>query len=147
MFWSIEYWWKNTIYETCNSSCTAMEASSWYSLQLSKKYEYTPCKIKAQYNSFLSHGINYCVKESSFPSRLALPINAKVMLIKNYIVEWKVMNGSVGTVVDIVYKNSNGPMKENALPEYVIVDFPYSCRTQDYSKPKIYTCSCTYCYR
>ena len=84
-------------------------------------------KLKAQYNSILSHGINHCVKELSFPSRLALRINAKVMLIKNYIVEWKVMNGSVGTVIDIVYKDSNGPMKENTLPEYVIVDFPYSC--------------------
>ena len=32
------------------------------------------------------------------------------------------MNGSVGIVVDIVYKDPIGPMKENTLPEYVIVD-------------------------
>ena len=84
-------------------------------------------KLKAQYNSILSHGINHCVKESSFPSCLALRINAKVMLIKNYIVEWKIMNGSIGTVVDIVYKNAAGPNNENTQPAYVIVDFPYSC--------------------
>ena len=84
-------------------------------------------KMKAQYNSCRNDGINHCVKESSLPVCLALCIGAKVMLIKNYIVEWKLMNGSVGTFVDIVYKNAAGPNNENTQPAYVIVDFPYSC--------------------
>ena len=84
-------------------------------------------KMKAQYNSCRNNGVNHCVKESSLPARLALCIGAKVMLIKNYIVEWKLMNGSVGTVVDIVYENADGPNNENTQPAYVVVDFPYSC--------------------
>ena len=83
--------------------------------------------MKAQYNSCYNDGINHCVKESSLPARLALCIGAKVMLIKNYIVEWKLMNGYAGTVVDIVYKDAAGPNNKNTQPADVIVDFPYSC--------------------
>ena len=45
--------------------------------------------------------------------------------------EWELYHGSIGTVLDIVYKNTTGPhTKVNAadkLPEYVLVDFPQYC--------------------
>ena len=36
------------------------------------------------------------------------------------------MNGSVGTINDILYETRDGPDKENALPAYIFVEFPNS---------------------
>ena len=60
----------------------------------------------------------------------AFTVGAKVMLLKNYVVELKLMNGSIGTVVDIVYKDEEGPRSEGALPAYIVVDFP-QCLIED----------------
>ena len=42
--------------------------------------------------------------------------------------EWKLCHGSIGTVLDIVYKNTTGRHTKvkaaDKLPEYVLVDFP-----------------------
>ena len=39
------------------------------------------------------------------------------LILKNFIVELNLMNGSVGTIKEIVYETIDGPDKENALPE------------------------------
>lgn len=67
---------------------------------------------------------NCCIKEKSYPMLTAYTKGAKVMLLKNYIVELGLMNGSVGTVVDIVYEEAEGPRNQSNLPAYVIVDIP-----------------------
>jgi hypothetical protein len=83
-------------------------------------------KIKAQYVS-CHHGIvNHCAKESSLPTRVAICVGSIVMLLRNFVVEYKLMNGSVGTIREIVYKSNNGPDNDNELPSYVIVEFPNS---------------------
>ena len=83
-------------------------------------------KINAQYQSILSFGItNHCVK-GPLPERLAICVGAKVMLLRNFVVEYKLMNGCVGVVKEIVYKSTSGPANKDELPVYVIVDFP-SC--------------------
>ena len=46
------------------------------------------------------------------------------MLLKNVIVEEKLMNGSIGKVIEFVYDNSNGPNIAGALHLYVVVNFP-----------------------
>ena len=46
------------------------------------------------------------------------------MLLKNYIVELGLVNGSIGTVQNIIYKNKQGPHQSGSLPAYVIVNFP-----------------------
>ena len=46
------------------------------------------------------------------------------MLLTNFIVELDLKNGSVGEVIDICYENSEGPRDPQALPLYVVVDFP-----------------------
>jgi ATP-dependent exoDNAse (exonuclease V) alpha subunit len=51
---------------------------------------------------------------------------AIVMLLRNFVVEYKLMNGSVGTIREIVYESNNGPDNDNELPSYVIVEFPNS---------------------
>ena len=67
---------------------------------------------------------NCCVKEKSYPMLTAITVGATVMLLKNFVVELNIMNGSVGTVTDIVYKEKEGPREKNNLPPYVVVDFP-----------------------
>ena len=71
--------------------------------------------------------VNHCVKESLLPLYLALCMGAKVLLLSNFVVEYKILNGSIDTVVDIVYKDKVGPRDTKALPAYVTVYFPKSC--------------------
>ena len=78
-------------------------------------------KLKAEYSSRCNDIIIHRVKELSLPACLALCIGVKVMLIKNYIVEWKLMNDSVGTVVDTVYRDAAGPINNNTQPSYIII--------------------------
>lgn len=81
-------------------------------------------KWKATYSTTRRDRKNCCLKEKSYPSRVAMCTGAVVMLLKNFIVEeWKILNGSIGTVVDIIYANPLGPREENATPLYVVVDF------------------------
>ena len=70
---------------------------------------------------------NHAVDEINLPARTALAVNAKVMLLCNFIMELKLMNGSVGVVKEIVYRSPEGPRGPNGPkthPAYVIVDFP-----------------------
>ena len=78
-------------------------------------------KLKAEYSSRCNNIINHHVKELSLPACLALCIGVKVMLIENYIVEWKLMNDSVCTVVDTVYRDVAGPINNNTQPSYIII--------------------------
>ena len=87
-------------------------------------------KFTADYSSIRSDGKNCCVKEVSYPNQSALCKDAKVMLLKNFLVEAGLMNGAVGTVYDICYKTELGPYAQgegvdNKI-QYVIVDFPDS---------------------
>lgn len=82
-------------------------------------------KIKSQYSSYRTDGINHCVKSSPYPTLIGLCVGAKVMLIKNFVPELKLMNGSIGVVHKIVYRHKLGPKhSSNELPSYVIVNFP-----------------------
>ena len=64
--------------------------------------------------------------EISLPLINALSENSKVMLLMNFIVELGFFNGAVGTVVEIVYEDSEGPRNPGNRPAYVVVDFPHS---------------------
>ena len=78
-------------------------------------------KIIAQYHSVRSK--NCCYESSSLPKRLAICVGAIVMLLQNFIVEYKLMNGSVCVVKEIVYKSKEGPSNKEEQPAYIIVDF------------------------
>ena len=73
---------------------------------------------------------NNCFNKSgsTMPAISAICVGAKVMLQINYVVENKLMNGSIGTVMDICYKNRKGPYDDSGTDdsEYVVVDFPDS---------------------
>ena len=83
--------------------------------------------------SIKSNNQNCCIKEMSYPMLTAFTVGAKVMLLKNFIVELNLMNGAVGTVKDIVYKEEEGPNNINNIPAYIIVDFP-KCLITDENK-------------
>jgi hypothetical protein len=54
-------------------------------------------------------------------SRLYLAYDAKVILLWNVALQWGLVNGSIGTIVDFIYINGQrAPM----LPYAVIIDFP-----------------------
>jgi hypothetical protein len=63
----------------------------------------------------------------SIPSTNMLMVGARVQLQANFLVEQELYNGSVGTIVKIVYAHKQGPNNAaNALlPAYVVVDFPF----------------------
>ena len=46
-----------------------------------------------------------------------------VMLMKDYIVEEKLMNGSIGTIIEIFYDHSRGTNQQKNLPYYILVNF------------------------
>jgi hypothetical protein len=58
--------------------------------------------------------------ESNLPLRSLLSKGAKVMLLDNFIVEYKLMNGSVGVVQDLYFSNAEGKPHDKM---YVVVDF------------------------
>ena len=60
------------------------------------------------YDNFTRSIINHCIKELSYPKASALYVSAEVMLLENSIVKESLMNGSVGTVIEIVYNHPRG---------------------------------------
>ena len=67
--------------------------------------------------------VNHIDEECRLPRTNAFAKGALVMLQCNFIVEYNLFNGSVGKVVDVVYKNEDGPAS-SVMPSYVLVDFP-----------------------
>ena len=59
-------------------------------------------------NTSRSDGKNCCLRECSFPLCSLLCVDAKVMLLVNYIVEYKLMNSSVGVVKQLCFSNPEG---------------------------------------
>ena len=55
------------------------------------------------------NGKNCCVAESSLPSKNALCVGVRVMLLHNFLVEHGLMNGAVGYVRAIRYEHKEGP--------------------------------------
>ena len=87
-------------------------------------------KITADLQSYMGNGKHHCIKETSCPIRHVIYVGAVVMLLQNFIVEYKLTNGSVKIVRHIIYKESLGskdPINPiNPQPAYVIVEFTKS---------------------
>ena len=65
------------------------------------------------------------MRDASYPRRIAFCVGAVVIILKNYIFEWKIMNGAIGIVCDIVFDNITGQRKQDdAIHVYVVVEFP-----------------------
>ena len=83
------------------------------------------CKILPSYLSIMTTKvINHCIKESNFPKLTALNTGCKVMLSMNIFPNLKLVNGSIGTVIYIIYKHKNEPRQiPYQLPTCVIINF------------------------
>ena len=79
--------------------------------------------IKPNYDSCSRSNKNHCISELSYPALSAICVGSIVMLLKDYIVEEKLMNGYIGTVIEIIYDDRRGPNILDSLPLYVIVNF------------------------
>jgi hypothetical protein len=78
-------------------------------------------------NTSRLEGKNCCLRECSYPLRSLLCVGAKVMLLVNYIVKYKLMNGSVEVVKQLCFSNPEGDKKGTEDSRmYVVVDFPES---------------------
>jgi hypothetical protein len=93
--------------------------------QYLKDLEQAVARIDCQY-TYMEGRPNHAAKECKMPVRNALCKYASVMLLQNFVVEQELKNGSIGTVVEVVYKEPAGPRQIGNLPAYVVVDFPDS---------------------
>ena len=94
-------------------------------------------------------------KASGLVRTLYLCKGAKVMLTTNLNVKFGLFNGSIGTVIDIIYGNGNSP--KDSLPTVCMVEFPkYTGPSFLSCKPKLVPivpvqrrleCSCFHCHR
>ena len=65
--------------------------------------------------------------QNAIPAVVNICRGAKVQLTgRNFEPDWGLYNGSIGTVIEIVFKENESPL-EGYMPEYVIVDFPQYC--------------------
>ena len=61
------------------------------------------------YSSIITtKAVNHCIEKSNFPKLTALNVGCKVILLMHILPNLKLVNGSIGTVIDIIYKHKNG---------------------------------------
>jgi hypothetical protein len=84
--------------------------------KITSKYSYPTARGR--------HRKNHVADELKWPVHLAVCIGAKVMLLHNYVVEEDLKNGSVGTVVDIVYDTPGVPLIWNPSCFILWSNFP-----------------------
>jgi hypothetical protein len=90
---------------------------------IQKNFTTPIARYDAQLQTLNNHGRNCCIRETNLPMRTLLCKGAKVMLLENFIVEYKLMNGSVGVVQDLCFKQADGSQDDKM---YVVVEFPQS---------------------
>ena len=56
----------------------------------------------------LASGCTHCVIENSYPKRNDICAGASIMLLMNFIAEWKITNGSIGIVRKIINHQPQG---------------------------------------
>jgi hypothetical protein len=78
--------------------------------QYLKDLEQAVARIDCQYRpTYMEGRPNHAAKECNMPVRNALCKCAVVMLLQSFVVEQQLKNGSIGTVVEVVYKEPAGP--------------------------------------
>ena len=81
-------------------------------------------KLKIHYNTITTNATNHALKECSHPKLGALTTVATVMLLRKYIVEQCLVDGSVDCDKIIVYRSPTGPQVGGSLPDYVAFNQP-----------------------
>jgi hypothetical protein len=81
--------------------------------------------VYADYHTTKSSGRNCLLAESSWPKKQAFCLGAMVMLLHNFHVDVGLMNGAIGIIRDIHYKDPLA-MGKTESQFYVVVEFPQS---------------------
>ena len=95
--------------------------------QISKNKNIPIARIDCHYTSTRESAVRRHFSNIGYVTHCDICVGGKVSLDQtNIIPEMGLFNGSVGTVVEIVYNTREGPNNKQGyhLPEYVIVDFP-----------------------
>ena len=93
------------------------------------------CKIISSYLSIMTtKTVKHCIKESNFPKLTALNVRCKVMLLMNIIYNFKLVNWSIGTVRDIIYKHRSEPRKILYQLPICVIFFFKECTVGEESK-------------
>jgi hypothetical protein len=72
-----------------------------------------------------SRSKDHAKEELNLPVCAALSVDAKVMLLTNFVVEEHLLNGALGgSVIDAVHKDPEGPWKPGNQPACVVANFP-----------------------
>eukprot|EP00957_Ditylum_brightwellii_P179172 13650152-Ditylum_brightwellii.AAC.1 len=66
-------------------------------------------KVVAKFPIKKVTGKNHCVKKCSYPIINGIGVGAVVMLLKHYVPELGIVNGCIGKVKKLVYRNRDGP--------------------------------------
>jgi hypothetical protein len=85
-----------------------------------------PCCIsRANFQPSTTGGRDHSrTKQCGLPDCVAFRIGDRVLLLQNFAVPLKLVNGAVGRVAEIVYAERDGPRADSAAqPLYVVVDF------------------------
>ena len=82
-------------------------------------------RLQAELKSMKSNGKNCCVSESNLPLRNLLCVRTIVILLRNFVVEENVMNGSVGIVRELCFKNPEGDANPDPS-DYTVEELPRS---------------------
>ncbi len=75
---------------------------------------------------------------TNIPKKTTICRNAMVSIVgRNFMPEWSLYNGVIGTVEDIIFATSENP-NHGHLPQYVVVNFPtYTGPIWDKNNPKV----------
>ena len=80
------------------------------------------CNILSSYLSIMTtKAVKHCMKESNFPKLTSLNVRCKVMMLMNILPNFKIVNRSIGTVRDIIYKHRSGPIKILYQPPICVI--------------------------
>ena len=93
-------------------------------VQYLKELNVPIAKVVAKFSTKKANAKNHFVKECSYPIISGIGVGAVVILLKNYVAELGIVNGCIGTVKEVVYRNRDGPRQPGSLPAYIIIDFP-----------------------
>eukprot|EP00957_Ditylum_brightwellii_P051556 3909763-Ditylum_brightwellii.AAC.1 len=73
-------------------------------------------KVVVKFSTKKVTGKNHCVEECSYPIISDIGVGAVVMLLKNYVAALGIVNGYIGTVKKVVYRNRDGRREPGSLP-------------------------------
>ena len=80
-----------------------------HTIKYLKTFRISVSKIIPQYKIFMtSKGANYSLKECNFPKLTTLNVGYKVMILIAELKEYKLINGSIGIVKEIILNIRTG---------------------------------------